>query len=117
MPPKASSEVNCFDWFGVRFGGMDRVVPISVERVSGDVEGIHLLARDNNSFWIMLAVEFAFHRQAGLRGGRRDQVDDDTVADQGRGLPIHRDEGEQAVLYLVPLAGARRQVMHHDIDA
>src|SRR5271166_6543666 len=88
LQAKASSEDNCFDWLGIRFGGMYRVVPLSVERVASDVEGVHLLAGDGNPFWIMRAVKFAFHRQAGLRGGRRNQVDDDAVADQRRGVPV-----------------------------
>ena len=58
----------------------------------------------------MRAVKFAFHRQAGLRGGRRNQVDDDAVADKRRGLPVHRDEREQPVLDLVPLCALPRRI-------
>ena len=110
--PKESSEDNCSIYLGICFGGVDHVVPISVERIARNVEAVHLLAGDGNSFRLVRAVEFAFHRQAGLRGGRRDQIDDDAVADQRRGLPVHRDEREQAVLYLVPFARARWPPKH-----
>jgi hypothetical protein len=36
------------------------------------------------------------------------------MAEQWLGAPIHADEREQAVLDLVPLAGAGRQVMDAD---
>ena len=53
----------------------------------------------------------------GLGLGGSDQIDDDTVADQRRGLPVHRDEREQPMLDLVPFARPRRQVVHDNVDA
>src|SRR5581483_10583046 len=44
--------------------------------------------------------------------GRRDEVDNDLVADEGFTAPVLADEGEQAVLDLVPFAGAGRKVAH-----
>jgi hypothetical protein len=43
-----------------------------------------------------------------------DQFDDDLMADQRLAAPISGDERKQAVLDLVPLAGAGRQVAHGD---
>jgi len=40
------------------------------------------------------------------------QLDDHLVTDQWATTPVHRDEREQAVLDLVPLARARREVAH-----
>src|SRR4051794_9110134 len=39
------------------------------------------------------------------------------LADERLRLPVHRDEREQPVLDLVPLRGARRQMVHGDLDA
>src|SRR5882672_6783545 len=50
----------------------------------------------------------------GCSGG--DELDDDLVADQGARLPILADEGEEAVLDLVPLAGAGREVADGDVE-
>ena len=82
---------------------MDGIVPLAVEHVASDVEGVHLLGGDGNSLGILRAVEFVFYRQAGLRCGCSDQIDDDALADQRRRCPIDRDEREQPVFYLVSL--------------
>src|SRR5882672_10093499 len=50
-------------------------------------------------------------------GGGRDQLDDHAMADEGLGAPVLADEGEEAVLDLVPLAGAGRQVADRDVEA
>jgi len=39
------------------------------------------------------------------------------VTDQWFATPVHRDEGEQAMLDLVPLAGSRRQVGYGYLQA
>ena len=52
----------------------------------------------------------AAHREAGVGRGGGDQLDDDLVADQRLAAPVLGDEGEQAVLDLVPFAGAGREV-------
>src|SRR5271165_258399 len=41
----------------------------------------------------------------------------DAIADEWLGAPVVADEGEEAVLDLVPLAGARRQVADRDVEA
>src|SRR5882724_4902255 len=56
------------------------------------------------------------HARFGGSGGR-DQLDDDPIADEWLGAPVLADEGEEAVLDFVPLAGARRQVSDHDVEA
>ena len=55
--------------------------------------------------------------EAGFGGGGGDHLDDHPIADKGLGAPILADEGEEAVLNFVPLAGAGRQVADHDVDA
>src|ERR1700716_549041 len=55
--------------------------------------------------------------ETGFGGGRRDQLDNHPIADEGLGTPVLTDEGEKAVLDFVPLAGAGRQVADHDVEA
>jgi hypothetical protein len=50
--------------------------------------------------------------QPGCRRGN--QLNDGLVADERFGPPVLADEGEEAVLDFVPLAGARRQMV--DVD-
>jgi hypothetical protein len=38
------------------------------------------------------------------------------VADERFAAPVHGNEGEQAMFYLVPLAGAGRQMVHHNVQ-
>src|SRR6202140_4401653 len=45
------------------------------------------------------------------------QLDDHPIADEWLGTPVLADEGEEAVLDFVPLAGAGRQVADHDVEA
>jgi hypothetical protein len=73
-----------------------------------------LLVGDDEFFGVGPLVEAGVDLQAGACGGRGDQVDDHLVADQGLAAPVLRDEREQAVLDLVPVAGARREVT--DLD-
>ena len=62
-------------------------------------------------------VEVGADGEPGRGGGGADQVDDDLVAGQRPAAPVHGDLGEQPVLDLVPLAGARRQVADGDRQA
>src|SRR5580700_6677968 len=66
---------------------------------------------------ILAGVELAAHGEAGFGGGGRDQLGDHAIADEWFGAPVLADEGEEAVLDLVPLAGARRQVADRDVEA
>src|SRR5207302_10629635 len=66
---------------------------------------------------IEVVVDLAADGEACLCGGCGNQIDDDAIADERLGAPVLTDEGEQAVLNLVPLAGARRQVVDDDVDA
>ena len=61
-----------------------------------------------------VGVERGAHLQAAARPEARDELDDHLVADQGPPTPVHGDEREQAMLDLVPLARAGREVRHPD---
>src|ERR1700712_3965161 len=72
-----------------------------------DVDALHFLVRDSDAFGVSTGVELASYGQAGVGGCRADQVNDDAVADQRLGTPVHGDEREQSMLHLVPSAGAQ----------
>src|SRR6266481_9554909 len=95
----------------------DGVVPLAVELGALDVDGGHLGIRYDNAAGILAGVEFAAYREAGFGGGGRDQLDDHAMADEWLGAPVLADEGQEAVLALVPLAGAGRQVADRDVEA
>src|SRR2546430_17198884 len=88
-----------------------------MEIVASDVDSRHLGVGDDDALWIEVVVDLAADGEACLCGGCGNQIDDDAIADERLGAPVLTDEGEQAVLDLVPLAGARRQVVDDDVDA
>ena len=53
--------------------------------------------------------------QAGAGGGRADQADDRLQRHQRLAAPVHRDEGERAVLDSVPFRAAGREVADADL--
>jgi hypothetical protein len=77
----------------------------------------HFFVRYDDGLWISVGVEFAMNGETGASGSGGDQVDDYAIADQRFGAPILGDEGEQTVLDLIPLAGARGKVSDGDFDA
>src|SRR6267143_3155055 len=93
---------------------LDHVVPFAVEVVSLDVQRAELLRRDLLAGRIPTAIEPSADDETASVGRVADQVDDGLVCPQGTATPVDRDEGEQPVLDLVPLAGARREVA--DVD-
>src|ERR1700730_2639239 len=95
----------------------DGVVPLAVELGACDVRGGHLCIRYENASGLLGGVESTVHREAGFGGSGRDQLDDHAIADEWLGAPVLADKGKEAVLDLVPLAGAGRQVADHDVEA
>src|SRR6266487_4492241 len=85
-----------------------------MEGVWPDGEGGHLFIRYLPSSRVAPSVELALHRQSGLCGGRRDQLQDHGVADERLTTPVLADPGEETMLDLVPFARARRQVADRD---
>jgi hypothetical protein len=85
-----------------------------VEGVAVEVDGGQLGVGDAELVGVGARVQLGVDLKAGAAGGRGDQVDDDLDRDQWPGAPVAADEAEQAVLDLVPLAGAGREVA--DLD-
>ena len=89
-----------------------------MEVVPGQVMGFQIcyfVVGGLDSFGVDGVVEFGGDGQAGAGGGTGDQVDDDFVAGQRLATPVHRDLGEQAMFYFVPLGGARWEVAEGDL--
>ena len=61
-----------------------------------------------------MLVELGVDVEAGAGAGGGDQADDDLVADERFAAPVLADEREEAMLDLVPLAGAGREVADGD---
>src|SRR5512135_1121861 len=78
-------------------------------------DSLKLLLRHLDLRWIRPRVQSGLDLQARRRSRRRDQLDDYLMAHQRPAAPVHRDVREQAVLDLVPLAGARREVADRDL--
>ena len=93
---------------------MTRVVPVAVEVVALDLQLAQFLRRDLLAGRIAATIESGAHDEATAVGRVADEVDDGLVGPQRASAPVDRDEREQAVLDLVPLAGAGREVA--DVD-
>src|SRR3990172_7206167 len=90
----------------------DDVVPVPVEAVTFQVDTLHLLVRDAPAGGVCSAIQTTDDLKA-LRGRRpSDQVDDRLVVAQRLAPPVRGDEREEAMLDLVPPAGARREMTH-----
>ena len=88
-----------------------------MELFSPKLEFGHLLVGNLEALQIDIGVDLAFHGQAGRRCGCGDEVDDDLMADEWLATPVLADEREETVFYLVPLAGARREVTDGDFQS
>ena len=64
---------------------------LAVEGVAADGEAFHLVVGDLDPERIAVLVEVGSYGEAGAGGGRRDQLDDHLVADEGPAAPVLRD--------------------------
>jgi uncharacterized protein YidB (DUF937 family) len=107
--------------FGSWLGNTDGAA-LTVQQVESVVSSSVLAAIGNRlglgGPLVSSAVGYVLPKVIGaLTGCGGDQIDDHAITDQGFGAPILRDEREQPVLYLVPFAGSRREVMNLDRQA
>src|SRR5712692_8751069 len=88
----------------------DDLVPFAMKLIRVKIESLHFLLGDFATGWIFAAIQAARHFQS--FGGRRlgNEMDDRFVVTQWLATPIRRDEGKEAVLDLVPLAGPGRKM-------
>src|SRR5215208_4993587 len=92
----------------------DDVVPITMEVVPLDLQLSKFLLRDLLADRVTATIEAGTHDETTVVGRVADEVDHCLVCPQGSAAPVDRDEGEQTVLDLVPLARTRREVA--DVD-
>jgi hypothetical protein len=82
-----------------------------------EVEGSHLLVGHFLLECIYPIVQRRVHLQSCSGLGCSDEIDDDLVTFEHLASPIHADKGEELVLDLIPLAGARRIVAHRHLKS
>src|SRR5271165_2191278 len=93
---------------------LDGVVPLAVELVACDRQGVNVFGRVCDAGGVLIGVEDTMDGEPGRRCCVADQVDDHPVALQWSSAPVHGDLGEQPVFDFVPFAGARGQVADGD---
>src|SRR3954453_3540138 len=104
-------------WWLLCWQGFDGVVPVAMERVAFDVDGVHVGIGNLDTLGITAGVDVASDGEASIGRGGADQLDDDLMADERLAAPVLRNVGEQAMLNPVPFAGAGRQVGHRHGEA
>src|SRR6266853_1649694 len=92
----------------------DHIVPVAVERVAREVDRGQLSVGNLDAFWVFVFVQFGTYFEAGIGCRRGDQLDDGAVTAQRFSAPVDGDERKQPMLYLVPFAGAGRQVANRN---
>src|SRR5712691_1119213 len=95
----------------------DGVVPLGVCAVSPEIDLLHFCVGYLNTGLIESRVQLGLDPKAGRGARGTNQVDHSLIAHQRFALPVQTDEGEHAVLDLVPLAGTRWIVTHGDGQA
>src|ERR1700733_12373742 len=76
----------------------DGIIPLRVECVTLDIEGLHLRVADLDALRVAAGIKLASDRQAGPGRGGGDQFDDCFAAGQGLASPGLSDVAEQPVL-------------------
>ena len=87
-----------------------------MERVSGDVDLGELVVGHVDASLVGLVVEAGVELEAGVGRRRGDQVDDHLEALERLAAPVEAHEAEHAVLDLVPLRGAGREMADADVQ-
>src|SRR5271154_1468102 len=95
----------------------DGVIPFAMKIFWLEVECGHLGVRDFEALFVGVCIDPAGDVEAGFGGCVGNQLDDDLMAEQRFTAPVLGNEGEQAVLDLVPFAGAWRQMANSNGDA
>jgi hypothetical protein len=85
-----------------------------VEGVTLDSELAKLFGGDLLTGGVLATIEAGAHDEAATIGRISDEIDDGFVGPQRSAAPVDRDEREEAMLDLVPLAGAGREMT--DVD-
>ena len=92
----------------------ERVVPIGMQLMSLEAELVDIFLRYLDAGFILAGIQDRFDFESAACSGAADEIDHGFEVDQRFTLPVQANEGEQSVLDLVPLAGARRIVANGD---
>src|ERR1035437_10202606 len=87
----------------------DGIIPFAVEFVAHDVHGSEFVVGYFDAGRVGHGIGLATDLETGSGGGCGDQLHDHLMADERLSPPVAGDEREEAMLDLVPLAGAGRQ--------
>lgn len=79
-----------------------------------EIECLQFLLGHLDPALVCSPIQTGFDDQPGLGRRSRDEIHDGTVVGQGPASPVRGDERKEAMLNLVPLAGARRKVTYRD---
>jgi hypothetical protein len=88
----------------------NRVIPLAVKVLGFEGNGGEDRIWDAKSDGVRMGIQASSDMQTSLGSCVADELDDGLVIDQGAGAPVLSDMAEEAVLDLVPLAGARRKM-------
>jgi hypothetical protein len=94
--------------------GQHRIIPVTMERRSCDLQGRHLGITDVDTRGILASVQSRLDSQALCCRGRAHETDHHLPALQRLATPVGGDVAEHAVLDLVPLTRARGQMTDAD---
>src|SRR5277367_1895043 len=95
----------------------DGVVPFAVKFVRMEVNLSQFLITDLNTRWIRSCIKTGFYLETSFRPGGTDEIDNNLMTDQRPPAPVHGDIRKQAMLNLVPFAGAGREMANRDLQA
>src|ERR1700676_1552298 len=85
-------------------------------KMSAQLNLLKSLIRDPDSGLIVVGVQDCLDCQSAPCARAADQIDHRFKVQQGPASPVQTDEGEETMLDLIPLAGARRIVTDGDRD-
>ena len=94
--------------------GFCRVIPLPVKCIPDQVHLVKLCICYLDAFWVRVIVHGTSHAQSLGGCGRGNEVHNHFMAYEGPAAPVFADEGKEAVLNLVPFAGAGREVTYRD---
>jgi hypothetical protein len=96
---------------------MDSVIPFSMEVGALKAHRSHLRVGNLCAKWVGMFVEFCTHMQPLSSRGSCNEVDNYLMTDERPAAPVLGDMTEHAMLNLVPLARARREMTDCDRQA
>src|SRR5208283_429337 len=91
-----------------------RVIPLSMKRVPDHIHLFKLCVCYLYTFWICVVIHGAVHAQSLGGCGRSNEIHNYFMAYEGPAAPVFADERKEAVLDLVPFAGAGRKMAYGD---